>query len=124
MTALFKKQSRNQLRRYKHQRIRRKVHGTRETPRLCVYKSLNHIYAQIVDDENGVTLAAASTLDKELSDLPSKTNIEAAKAVGKRIAVKAQEKGITKVVFDRSGYKYHGRVAALADAARENGLQF
>lgn len=124
MTALIKKPSRNKLRQDKHRRIRRKVSGTSETPRLCVYKSLNHIYAQIIDDENGVTLAAASTLDKELSDLPSKTNIEAAKAVGKRIAVKAQEKGITKVVFDRSGYKYHGRVAALADAARENGLQF
>ncbi len=124
MTALIKKPSRNKLRRDKHKRIRRKVNGTRETPRLCVYKSLNHIYAQIIDDQNGVTLAAASTLDKDLSDLPSKTNIEAAKEVGKRIAAKAQEKGITKVVFDRSGYKYHGRVAALADAAREQGLQF
>ena len=121
---MIKKPSRNKLRQDKHRRIRRKVSGTSETPRLCVYKSLNHIYAQIIDDENGVTLAAASTLDKELSDLPSKTNIEAAKEVGKRIAAKAQEKGITTVVFDRSGYKYHGRVAALADAAREQGLQF
>lgn len=124
MTALIKKPSRNQLRQNKHKRVRRRVIGTGEIPRLCVYKSLNHIYAQIIDDEKGVTLAAASTLDKELSDLPSKNNIEAAKEVGSRIAAKAQEKGITTVVFDRSGYKYHGRVAALADAAREKGLQF
>lgn len=124
MTALIKKTSRNQLRRGKHQRIRRKISGTGETPRLCVYKSLNHIYAQIIDDQTGVTLAAASTLDKELSDLPSKSNIEAAKEVGSRIAAKAHEKGITTVVFDRSGYKYHGRLAALADAAREKGLHF
>lgn len=112
------------MRRGKHQRIRRKISGTGETPRLCVYKSLNHIYAQIIDDQTGVTLAAASTLDKELSDLPSKSNIEAAKEVGSRIAAKAHEKGITTVVFDRSGYKYHGRLAALADAAREKGLHF
>jgi large subunit ribosomal protein L18 len=124
VTALIKKPSRNQLRQNKHKRVRRRVIGTGEIPRLCVYKSLNHIYAQIIDDEKGVTLAAASTLDKELSDLPSKNNIEAAKEVGSRIAAKAQEKGITTVVFDRSGYKYHGRVAALADAAREKGLQF
>lgn len=124
MTALIKKKSRNKLRLGKHQRIRRKVSGTGETPRLCIYKSLNHIYAQIIDDQKGVTLAAASTLDKELSDLPSRTNIEAAKEVGSRIAAKAQEKGIINVVFDRSGYKYHGRVAALAEAAREKGLQF
>jgi len=124
VTALIKKSSRNRLRQDKHKRVRRKVTGTGETPRLCVYKSLNHIYAQIIDDQKGVTLAAASTLDKELSDLPSKTNIEAAKEVGSRIAARAQEKGITTVVFDRSGYKYHGRVAALADAAREKGLQF
>ncbi|HAA08692.1 MAG: 50S ribosomal protein L18 [Syntrophomonadaceae bacterium] len=121
---MIKKPSRNQLRQNKHKRVRRRVIGTGEIPRLCVYKSLNHIYAQIIDDEKGVTLAAASTLDKELSDLPSKNNIEAAKEVGSRIAAKAQEKGITTVVFDRSGYKYHGRVAALADAAREKGLQF
>lgn len=124
MTALIKKTSRNELRRSKHMRVRRKISGTGEIPRLCVYKSLNHIYAQIIDDQTGVTLAAASTLDTELSDLPSKSNVEAAKEVGSRIAAKAQEKGITTVVFDRSGYKYHGRVAALADAAREKGLQF
>jgi large subunit ribosomal protein L18 len=124
VTALIKKPSRNQLRQNKHKRVRRRVIGTGEIPRLCVYKSLNHIYAQIIDDEKGVTLAAAPTLDKELSDLPSKNNIEAAKEVGSRIAAKAQEKGITTVVFDRCVYKYHGRVAALADAAREKGLQF
>jgi large subunit ribosomal protein L18 len=124
VTALIKKKSRNKLRLGKHQRIRRKLSGTEETPRLCIYKSLNHIYAQIIDDQKGVTLVAASTLDKELSDLPSSTNVEAAKEVGSRIAARAQEKGITNVVFDRSGYKYHGRVAALADAAREKGLQF
>ena len=124
MTALIKKKSRNKLRLGKHQRIRRKLSGTEETPRLCIYKSLNHIYAQIIDDQKGVTLVAASTLDKELSDLPSSTNVEAAKEVGSRIAARAQEKGITNVVFDRSGYKYHGRVAALADAARQKGLQF
>ena len=124
MTALIKKKSRNKLRLGKHQRIRRKLSGTEETPRLCIYKSLNHIYAQIIDDQKGVTLVAASTLDKELSDLPSSTNVEAAKEVGSRIAARAQEKGITNVVYDRSGYKYHGRVAALADAAREKGLQF
>lgn len=121
---MIKKKSRNKLRLGKHQRIRRKLSGTEETPRLCIYKSLNHIYAQIIDDQKGVTLVAASTLDKELSDLPSSTNVEAAKEVGSRIAARAQEKGITNVVFDRSGYKYHGRVAALAEAAREKGLQF
>jgi len=98
--------------------------GTAEAPRLCIYKSLNHIYAQLIDDEQGRTLVTASTLDKDLQDLASKTNIEAAKAVGGSIAVRAKEKGISRVVFDRSGYKYHGRVAALADAARENGLEF
>jgi large subunit ribosomal protein L18 len=121
---LIKKTSRNQLRRGKHARVRQKMSGTAEAPRLCVYKSLNHIYAQIIDDNQGKTLVTASTLDKDLKDLASKTNIEAAQAVGSSIASKAKEKGITTVVFDRSGYKYHGRVAALADAARENGLEF
>lgn len=93
-------------------------------PRLCVYKSLNHIYAQIIDDSNGCTLVAASTREKALEDLGSKTNTEAASKVGALIASKAKEKGIVSVVFDRSGYKYHGRVAALAEAARENGLEF
>jgi large subunit ribosomal protein L18 len=89
-----------------------------------VYKSLSHIYAQIIDDQKGITLVAASTLDKDLQELNSKTNTEAAKRVGGSIASRAREKGITSVVFDRNGYKYHGRVAALADAAREGGLVF
>ncbi len=121
---MIKKTSRNLLRQGKHARVRRKMTGTAEAPRLCVFKSLNHIYAQLIDDEQGRTLVTASTLDKDLQDLVSKTNIEAAKAVGSSIAVRAKEKGISRVVFDRSGYKYHGRVAALADAARENGLEF
>lgn len=121
---MIKKTSRNVLRQGKHNRIRRKIDGTGDTPRLCVYKSLNHIYAQIIDDEQGTTLAAASTLDKELGELASKTNIEAAKAVGSSIAARAKAKGIDRVVFDRSGYKYHGRIAALAEAARESGLEF
>lgn len=121
---MFKKPSRNLVRKGKHARVRKKISGTSESPRLCVYKSLNHIYAQIIDDEKGVTLVAASTLDKELNDLSVKSNIEAAKRVGAQIAQKAQAKGITSVVFDRGGYKYHGKVAALADAAREGGLQF
>lgn len=93
-------------------------------PRLCVYKSISHIYAQIIDDASGNTLVAASTLEKALEGLESKTNIEAARKVGELIASKAKDKGIASVVFDRSGYKYHGRVAALAEAARENGLEF
>ena len=121
---MIKKTSRNLLRQGKHARVRRKMTGTAEAPRLCIYKSLKHIYAQLIDDEQGRTLVTASTLDKDLQGLASKTNIEAAKAVGSSIAVRAKEKGISRVVFDRSGYKYHGRVAALADAARENGLEF
>jgi len=121
---LIKKTSKKELRKVKHKRIRQKVFGTAAAPRLCVFKSLRHIYAQIIDDEQGKTLVAASTLDKELANLGSKTNKEAAQAVGSKIAARAKEKGITKVVFDRNGYKYHGNVAALADAARENGLEF
>ena len=121
---MFKKPSRNSLRKGKHRRVRKKVMGTAEVPRLCVYKSLNHIYAQIIDDQKGVTLLAASTLDKELNGIANKSNVEAAKMVGARLAEKAKEQGVTTVVFDRAGYKYHGKVAALADAAREGGLQF
>ncbi len=121
---MFNKPSRNLIRKNKHKRVRRKVAGTAEVPRLCVFKSLNHIYAQIIDDQKGITIVAASTLDEELKDLANKKNIEAAKQVGAQIAKKAQEQGVTKVVFDRGGYKYHGKVAALADAAREGGLQF
>ncbi|RKY04953.1 50S ribosomal protein L18 [Candidatus Poribacteria bacterium] len=109
----------------RHKRVRKKVSGTPERPRLCVFRSLRHIYAQIIDDEHGVTLAAASTLSPEIRDkIKTGGNIEAAKLVGQLIAKKALEKGIKKVVFDRGGYKYHGRVKALADAAREAGLEF
>ncbi len=121
---MFKKPSSTSLRQSKHKRVRKKVSGTTEVPRLCVYKSLNHIYAQIIDDEKSETLVAASTLEKDFAELESKTNKEAAKIIGSRIAEKAKEKGIMQVVFDRNGYKYHGCVASLADAAREKGLQF
>lgn len=104
-----------------HKRIRRRVTGTSGQPRLAVYRSLNHIYAQVIDDEHGVTLVSASTTEK---DLRSSTggNIDAAKRVGKEIAQRALSKGIERVVFDRGGYLYHGRVKALTDAAREAGL--
>lgn len=113
----------NRLR--KHERVREKVSGTAERPRLCVYRSLSHIYAQVVDDGKGVTLAAASSLDKEIKDkLAFGGNRDAATEVGRLVAVRAKEKGITSVVFDRGGYIYHGRVKSLAEAAREAGLQF
>jgi len=106
-------------------RIRGRISGTPERPRLTVYKSLKRIYVQAVDDTRGVTLAAASSLEKELrGTLKSGANIEAAKAVGARIAERLKEKGITSVVFDRNGNLYHGRVKALADSAREGGLKF
>jgi large subunit ribosomal protein L18 len=109
----------------RHRRIRRTLVGLPDRPRLCVYKSLKHIYAQIIDDTKGHTLVAASTLDPALRDQLSGTgNKEAAAAVGRLIAQRALEKGIRKVVFDRGGFRYHGRVAALADAAREAGLEF
>lgn len=121
---MIKKTSKNELRKGRHYRIRKKISGTAATPRLCIYTSLQHIYAQIIDDEKGVTLVTASTLDKDMADLTSKSNIDAAKRVGGSIAEKAKEKGISAVVFDRNGRKYHGRVSALADAAREKGLVF
>ena len=115
-----------QLRREKTKaRIRSRVSGTPERPRLTIYKSLKRIYVQAVDDTQGITLAAASSLEKDLrSSLKNGANIEAAKAVGASIAARLKEKGITAVVFDRNGYVYHGRVKALADSAREAGLQF
>jgi len=117
--------SKAQSRQTRHRRVRRKLAGTAEAPRLLVRRTLHHIYATIVDDAKGHTLAAASTLDKSVSEsLGSKTNVDAAKAVGAAIAAKAKAAGINDVVFDRGGYKYHGRVAALADAAREAGLNF
>ncbi len=108
-----------------HRRIRRKLSGSSKRPRLCVYRSLNHIYAQIVDDAEGKTLVAASTVEKEVRGaLKSAGNIKAAKTVGKVVAERAKAKGIESVVFDRGGYLYHGRIKALADAAREAGLKF
>ncbi|GAB5046891.1 50S ribosomal protein L18 [Thermodesulfovibrio sp. TK110] len=114
-----------ELRERRRRRIRKKVFGTPQRPRLCVFRSLNHIYAQIIDDTKGHTLVSASTIDKELRDLPGhKGNKEFAAKVGELIAERALKAGITKVVFDRAGYKYHGCVKALADAARQKGLQF
>lgn len=122
---MFKQYDRNAARKRIHRKIRKKIVGTSERPRLCVYRSLNHIYAQIIDDFEGKTLAAASTLDPSLKGKIARGgNKEAAKEVGILLAQKAREKGITKVVFDRNGYKFHGRVAALAEGARENGLEF
>ncbi len=107
-------------------RIRKKVFGTSERPRLCVYRSLKHIYAQVIDDEKGITLVASSTLSPELKDQINTLSgkIEPAEKVGELIGKKALEAGIQKVVFDRNGYMYHGRVKALADGARKAGLQF
>jgi large subunit ribosomal protein L18 len=114
---------RAEIRRAVHKRIRKKVEGTAERPRLCVYRSLNHIYAQIVDDTKGATLCAASTVEKDLKEKKG-GNIDSAKVVGKLIAERARSKGIETVVFDRGGYLYHGRVKSLAEAAREAGLKF
>ena len=115
----------NKIRKRKHVRVRKKISGTAECPRLCVYRSNAHIYAQIIDDESQTTLCSASTLDKDVKGSVSVgSNIEAAKAVGKLIAERAAAKDIKVVVFDRGGYLYHGRVQALAEAAREAGLEF
>ena len=118
--------SKNEVRARVHKRIREKMRGTSERPRLNVYRSLNHIYVQLVDDMQGKTLAAASSNEgKKKGEKKTATgNLAAAKSVGKTIAERAKAKGVTKVVFDRGGYLYHGRVKALADAAREAGLQF
>lgn len=117
------KKSRQDIRRAVHGRIRRKVTGSADRPRLAVFRSLNHIYAQLIDDANGVTLCSASTTEKS-AGVGNGGNVDAAKSIGKLIAERAQEKGINQVVFDRGGYIYHGRVRALAEAAREAGLQF
>ena len=116
------KQDKNQARQKRHLRVRNHIAGTAARPRLNVFRSLKNIYAQIIDDEKGVTLVAASSKDKGFSQYGG--NVEAAKAIGAAVAKKALEKGITEVVFDRGGYIYHGRVAALAEAAREAGLKF
>lgn len=115
---------RDVIRKRVHTRIREKLAGTAERPRLNVYRSLDHIYTQLIDDANGVTLTSASTLTKKGEAKKSGGNIAAAVEVGKLIAERAQQKGIKKVVFDRGGYLYHGRIKALADAAREAGLEF
>ena len=124
-TVRVQKLSRDLHRQRIHARVRTRVEGTTDRPRLCVYRSLGHIYAQVVDDRSGRTLVAASSLDKETrKHLKGGGNVAAAKVVGKAIAERALAAKIQKVVFDRGGYKYHGRVKALADAAREAGLQF
>ena len=122
---MIKKKSRADVRIKKHNRMRNHISGTAERPRLAVFRSNNHMYAQIIDDALGSTLVAASTLDSDVkADLTKTNNVEAAAKVGTAIAKKALDKGIKTVVFDRGGYIYHGKVQALADAAREAGLEF
>ncbi len=117
--------SKNDARKKRHLRVRKKVSGTTGKPRLNVFRSLKHIYVQVIDDNSGVTIASASSADRELKvKMKTGSNIEAAKTVGLAIAKRAMDKGIKKVVFDRGGYIYHGRVKALADAVREGGLEF
>jgi large subunit ribosomal protein L18 len=120
---MINKPSRKEVRRKRQLRIRNKISGTPGMPRLNVFRTAKHIYAQIIDDVNQTTLVSASTLDKDL-DIKNGGNVEAAKIIGKLVAEKAQEKGIKSVVFDRAGFLYHGRVQALAEAAREAGLEF
>ncbi|MGC9469125.1 MAG: 50S ribosomal protein L18 [Anaerolineae bacterium] len=117
--------NREKARARRHKHVRQRVEGTPERPRLNVFRSLNHIYAQIIDDTAGTTLASASTIDREVRDQMAELNkTEQARVVGRVVAERGLEKGIKKVVFDRGGYKYHGRVKALAEAAREAGLDF
>jgi large subunit ribosomal protein L18 len=116
------RESRRDIRTRIHKRIRSRVEGTPERPRLAVFRSVNHIYAQVIDDGQGHTLVAAASTEKDLRGKGG--NIEGAKLIGKKVAERAKEKGISRVVFDRGGYQYHGRVKALADAAREAGLEF
>ena len=122
---MISKIDKNQERRRRHLRVRKKISGTAETPRLCVYRSLNHIYAQVIDDTKGVTLCSASTMEKAVkAEIGDMTKTDAAKVVGKKVAEKALEKGVKEVVFDRGGYLYTGRIRAVADGAREAGLNF
>jgi large subunit ribosomal protein L18 len=116
------RESRNDTRLRIHKRIRRRLSGNTERPRLTVFRSLNHIYAQVIDDQQGHTLAAAGSNEKDLRGKGG--NVEGAKLIGKAVAERAKQKGINKVVFDRGGYQYHGRVKALAEAARQAGLEF
>lgn len=120
---MIKKVDRNEVRKARHARVRAKVSGTPEVPRLNVFRSNQNIFAQIIDDTKGITLVSASSIDKDLK-LANGSNIEAATKVGELIAKRAKEAKIKKVVFDRGGYLYHGRVKALAEAARANGLEF
>ena len=122
---MLKKLSRNSLRQRRHKRVREKISGTPNRPRLSVYRSLKQIYAQLIDDQAGKTLLAVNSLDKSLSEsLKGLKKTDMAKKVGAELAKKALAQGIKEVVFDRGGYKYHGRVAALAEGAREQGLEF
>ena len=124
-TPRGRKLSKNLHRLRVHERVRQRVEGSTDRPRLCVYRSLGHIYAQLIDDRTGKTVVSASSVDKETKkNLKGGGNIAAAKVIGKAVAERAKAAGVVKVVFDRGGYKYHGRVKALADAAREAGLQF
>ena len=114
-----------EARRIRHARVRARIAGTPIRPRLCVFRSLNHVYAQVIDDVPGHTIAAASTLDPEIrTEVQGKTKVSAARLAGLLLASRAMEKGVAQVVFDRGGCKYHGRIKALAEAAREAGLQF
>jgi large subunit ribosomal protein L18 len=121
---MITKGDKNKARLKRHLRVRKKIKGTTERPRLSVFRSAKHIYVQLIDDVQGVTLATASTQDKELKSIANGGNVEAAKQVGQLVADRAKAKGVTRVVFDRGGYLYHGRIQALADAAREAGLEF
>ena len=122
---MIKKIDKNQERLRRHTRVRKKISGTAETPRLSVYRSLNHIYVQVIDDVKGVTLCSASTMEKEVKgEIKDMTKTDAAKLVGKKAAERALAKGIKDIVFDRGGYLYTGRVQAVADGAREAGLKF
>ena len=122
---MFKKRDRNEVRVIRHARVRKKISGTPDMPRLCVYRSNANIYAQIIDDTKGVTLVQASTMDASVKGTFDEVNkTAAAKAIGKLVAERALEKGVQKAVFDRSGYVYTGRVASLAEGAREAGLKF
>ena len=120
---MFHKATKNEVRSRVHERIRRRLRGTTERPRLAVFRSIAHIYAQVIDDAKGVTIVAASSNEKG-SKKRAGGNVATAKEIGRQVAERAKEKGINKVVFDRGGYVYHGRVKALADAAREAGLEF
>ncbi|ENH97795.1 50S ribosomal protein L18 [Gracilibacillus halophilus YIM-C55.5] len=120
---MITKPDKNDVRKKRHERIRKSLYGTTERPRLNVFRSNKHIYAQLIDDEKGETITSASTLDNELN-VEATGNVEAAQKVGELVAKRAQDKGYKSVVFDRGGYLYHGRVKSLADAARESGLEF